>query len=273
MVRVQRRTLFAGDFMRIGHVVAHGSTEPGELQQQESNVVVLPVRGIFTKHDGPRRQVTGTASHAVFIAADRPYRLSFPGRIGDECLTLVLPRGFPFDDLHPHTLLPPAALVGRGVLWRALAQAEYDALEVEETSLALLSTVLNAARSTGAGSRRAETAQRRALQVERVKEAVGVDPQRKWTLATLARIAGASAYHLSRVFRQEVGTTIHAYVTRARIAAVMERVLDAEDDLTTIALDSGFASHSHFSARFRALFGVAPSEVRKIVTAPAVAAA
>ena len=77
--------LFESGLLRIGHVVAHGSTEPGELQRQDANVVVLPVRGIFTKHDAPRRQVTGTPSHAVFIAADLPYRLSFPGRIRMPC--------------------------------------------------------------------------------------------------------------------------------------------------------------------------------------------
>jgi AraC-like DNA-binding protein len=41
----------------------------------------------------------------------------------------------------------------------------------------------------------------------------------------------------------------------------MERVLadvDGSDDLTSIALDAGFASHSHFTARFRAFVGVTP---------------
>jgi AraC-like DNA-binding protein len=57
-----------------------------------------------------------------------------------------------------------------------------------------------------------------------------------------------------------------------------DAVLDGED-LTTIALDAGFASHSHFTARFRDSFGCTPAalrhcaradkvaELRKIVTA------
>jgi len=120
--------------------------------------------------------------------------------------------------------------------------------------------------------------------VERVKQAIGLEPQRKWTLAALAGLAGASAYHLARVFREEVGATLHDYLTRARLASALDRVLDADADLSAIAFDSGFASHSHFSARFRAMFGLAPSELRrapratiaklrKILTAPLTATA
>jgi AraC family transcriptional regulator len=272
MTAIARRILFESDLLRIGHVIARGSTEPGEIQRQEANVVVLPVRGIFTKHDAPRRQVTGTPGHAVFIAADRPYRLSFPGRIGDECLTLFAPRDFDFAALHPHALLPARALIARGMLWRQLASGRYDRLEIEETGLSLLSTVMATAMAPPRMGRR-ETVERRSRQVERVKEAVGIEPQRPWTIGVLAALAGASAYHLARVFREEVGMTIHRYVTRARLAVALERVLDGERDLGAVALESGFASHSHFTARFHQLFGLAPSQVRKMVTAPLAASA
>jgi AraC family transcriptional regulator len=267
MTEIRRRVLFESASLRIGHVLARGSTEPGDVQRQDSNVIVLPVRGIFTKHDAPRRQVTGTPSHAVFIAAERPYRLSFPGRIGDECLTVSAPRELDFTLLDPHALLPAEALIARGILWRELAAGDYDPLEVEESGLSLLSTVVAAATSPGRVMRR-ETAERRARQVERVKEAVGVEPQRRWTIGLLAALAGASAYHLARVFREEVGVTVHRYVMRARLALALERVLDGERDLAAVAMESGFTSHSHFTARFHRLFGLAPSQLRKIVTAP-----
>jgi AraC family transcriptional regulator len=35
--------------------------------------------------------------------------------------------------------------------------------------------------------------------------------------------------------------------------------------LTEIALDSGFADHSHFSRRFHEITGVAPREFRRLV--------
>jgi AraC family transcriptional regulator len=37
--------------------------------------------------------------------------------------------------------------------------------------------------------------------------------------------------------------------------------------LTGIALDAGFASHSHFTARFRGFFGFTPTALRRAATA------
>jgi AraC-like DNA-binding protein len=65
------------------------------------------------------------------------------------------------------------------------------------------------------------------------------------------------------VFRSEVGMPLHRYLVRARLAKALDAVLDAATDLASIAADAGFASHSHFTERFRMLFGVAPAELRR----------
>jgi transcriptional regulator GlxA family with amidase domain len=60
------------------------------------------------------------------------------------------------------------------------------------------------------------------------------------------------------------------------MAAALDEVLDSRRDLTTIGIALGFSSHSHFTACFRASFGVTPSalrrgaraaQIRKILTA------
>jgi hypothetical protein len=61
-----------------------------EVEHASLNVLALPVAGVFALHDGPRRHVVATPSHAVFISCGLPYRVSFPGNIGDDCLTLRL---------------------------------------------------------------------------------------------------------------------------------------------------------------------------------------
>jgi AraC family transcriptional regulator len=257
-----RGTLFEGDLLRIGHVVRGGPPECGAEERQDASILVFPLRGVFAKHMDRRRYVLGTPNHAVLIAAGEPYRVSLPGGIGEECMTLWFsPEQLDAEALQPHGLLPAQALLARSILWRLLQDRLHDALQVEETSLQLVSA------ATAGNLRPANR-----VQVERVKEAIAVEPHRRWTLSALARRAGASRYHLARMFREEVGTTVHSYVTRARLALALPRVLDAED-LTTVALDCGFASHSHFTARFRAFFGMTPSELRKNVTAPIPAAA
>jgi AraC family transcriptional regulator len=87
----------------------------------------------------------------------------------------------------------------------------------------------------------------------------------------LARIANLSAFHLCHVFRQMAGTSIYDYVLHERLARTLDAVLESGDDLTSIALDAGFASHSHFTARFRSFFGCTPAALRRIATAGRIA--
>jgi AraC-like DNA-binding protein len=49
---------------------------------------------------------------------------------------------------------------------------------------------------------------------------------------------------------------------RLRLHASLERVAEPGSDLTAVALDLGFASHSHFTAAFRRSFGLTPSALR-----------
>ena len=99
--------------------------------------------------------------------------------------------------------------------------------------------------------------------MERVKGAVAAAPADKWSIARLAKVACLSPFHLCRVFRDMTGTSIYDYVLRERLAHSLDAVLDCGDDVTTIALDAGFASHSHFTARFREFFGVTPTALRR----------
>jgi len=103
---------------------------------------------------------------------------------------------------------------------------------------------------------------RRARSLQRVKEAVAAAPADKWDVEKLARIALLSPFHLCRIFRGMTGTSVYGYVLRERLVSTLDAVLDGED-LTTIALGAGFASHSHYTARFRDFFGCTPAALRR----------
>jgi AraC family transcriptional regulator len=83
------------------------------------------------------------------------------------------------------------------------------------------------------------------------------------TLDDVARAVHASPFHLARVFRQRTGVPIHRYLTRLRLRTAIERLLDGANDLTALALELGFSSHSHFADAFRREFGRTPSDVRR----------
>jgi AraC-like DNA-binding protein len=285
---VRRRSLFESDTLQIGLLAVRPTSDAcGDVERQSSHVVVLPFRGVFAKHEAPGRSVIGTPSHAVFIAADTPYRLSFPGAIGDHALILRFGEqlapgqggGRRGESVASHGMLPASAIMLRDLLRTRLEKGEGNRFESEALGLDLLIMALGAMRTGGAAPRRSALA-RRLDAVERVKEAIALTPGRKWSVAELGRIANLSPFHLCRVFRQMVGTSLYDYVLRERLAQALDAVLNGGDDITAVALDAGFSSHSHFTARFRSFFNCTPvafrrlahaeraAQLRKIMTAP-----
>jgi AraC-like DNA-binding protein len=81
-------------------------------------------------------------------------------------------------------------------------------------------------------------------------------------LAQLAGACGVSPWFLARIFRRVTGTTVHDYHERLRLRAALDPV-SAGHDLSALAHDLGFASHSHFTESFRRAFGVPPSGFRR----------
>lgn len=270
-----RKTLFAGEALQIGSFWAQPLSDAcGDIERQSSNIVVLAVSGVFSKHDAPGRYVIGTPSHAVLFTANAPYRIGFPGGIGDRALILRVGEGSAGDQfnqgrtgdsLASYGLLSPDAMMLRNLLWARLQRSEADAFEAETLGLDLLSMALGSMCANippPGGS--AVTRRRRA--VERVKEAVGAAPADKWSIARLAQVASVSPFHLCHVFREMVGTSIYDYVLHERLAHSLEPVLDG-GNLAAIALDAGFGSHSHFTAHFRDFFGFTPTALRRAARA------
>ncbi len=82
------------------------------------------------------------------------------------------------------------------------------------------------------------------------------------TLDAIAAQVGISVYHLCRIFRDTTGISQHQYRIRLRARRSLEIVEESRVGLTDIALESGFCTHSHFSASFRSEFGTTPSAIR-----------
>jgi len=156
-------------------------------------------------------------------------------------------------------------LMLRNLLWAKLQAGAADAFEAETLGLDLLDVSLGAMRTAGTPARRAAHI-RRLRAVERVKEAVALAPGARWTVTKLAHAANVSPFHLCHVFRQAVGVSLYDYVLQERLAQALEAVVDG-GDLSAIAFDAGFASHSHFTARFRRFFGCTPTALRRSATA------
>lgn len=86
-------------------------------------------------------------------------------------------------------------------------------------------------------------------------ESIGAD--------ALARIAGLSAGHFNRAFKQSTGDSPHHYIIRERVAMAKELLVQTSRALADIALDVGFADQSHFSRTYVAITGETPSACRR----------
>ena len=107
----------------------------------------------------------------------------------------------------------------------------------------------------------ASGAERRRL-VDRTRAFLSVAYADRLSLGDIGRQVGASPFHLARTFRAATGSTIHAYREQLRLREALRRLRDDDADLARVAVDVGFASHSHFDDRFRTAFGASPSGAR-----------
>jgi AraC family transcriptional regulator len=82
-------------------------------------------------------------------------------------------------------------------------------------------------------------------------------------LATVARAAGASMFHLARLYRALTGETVGRAVTRMRIERAAAALLDSPlRPISAIALEVGFRTPSSLNKAFRAALGLSPTEFR-----------
>jgi AraC family transcriptional regulator len=245
--------------------------------------------GAFCKHFG-RRSVTADVNQAVFFSQGSTYRVSHPADCGDRGTTFVASARVlcdiireldPAIDDRPDRPFPfVTGPCESAVFWRhrelvqRLEAAETHPLEplwADVTALQLIALVLEAAFARQGGlrrRRRSGTDADHADRTEAVKTYLASRLSERITLDGVARAVHASPFHLARVFQQRTGVPIHRYLTRLRLRASLEQLADGTNDLTALALELGFSSHSHFADAFRREFGRRPSDVRRNANGP-----
>ena len=98
--------------------------------------------------------------------------------------------------------------------------------------------------------------------VHRVQDAIAADLTSPWSLRALARIARASARHLSRLFREHVGMSIPEYTNRLRVAHAQELLRETRLDMERIAEQSGFSSTRQLRRSWQRIHKSSPREAR-----------
>jgi AraC-like DNA-binding protein len=87
------------------------------------------------------------------------------------------------------------------------------------------------------------------------------DPSAPVGLAELASVACLSPSRFQHLFKDATGVPLRRYRTWCRMGTALRHAREGAS-LTEAAHSAGFASSAHFSAAFRDMFGLAPSDLR-----------
>ena len=96
-----------------------------------------------------------------------------------------------------------------------------------------------------------------------VEIAVLADPGHRWTVPLLADIGHLSASRFAHLFPLQMGLTPMRYVERARMERARELLLSTDESVQAVAHAVGYGNALHFSARFKTINTMSPTEFRR----------
>ena len=249
-----------------------GCRHRSPVECAQSTFLVFPYRGVYVRHVG-RNDSVAESNQVVFFNKGEEYRISHPVEGGDACLSVGVAEHW-LDELTPQEHVRNSeelafrrqrlridarsqALVA--TLRYSLDRKVAEPLEGETLTLALIRRALGERTSHAASA----SAGRQKL-VDRAKLLLSSDPARRWTLSEIGAAVGVSPVYLTQVFQQVEGMPVYRYHLRLRLARALD-LLSQYDDLTSLSMDLGFSSHSHFTAAFRQAYGRTPAAFQRSV--------
>ena len=98
--------------------------------------------------------------------------------------------------------------------------------------------------------------------VRRMLDEIHQRYNQRLTLAGLATMLRRQSAYLGRLFHDEIGVTVHEYVTRARMVFGATQVR-AGVKIEAVSLDLGYRSKKNFYRQFKRRFGMTPEAYRQ----------
>lgn len=273
MAEFSIQLLLNTETVTIRDVVCSGECRHKSAEEcSPATYLVFPYRGVYVRHVG-RNDAVAEANQVLFFNQAESYRISHPVEGGDTCLSLAIGEPLlrelaPTDQAREGGALAfrrqrlridarAQALVA--LLRHGLSRKVAETLEAETLALTLVRRALGERTSHAA---RASLGRQRL--VDRAKLVLSSDLARRWTLSDIAAEVGVSPVYLTQVFQQVEAIPLYRYQLRLRLARALD-LLGRYDDLSSLSMDLGFSSHSHFSSAFRKTYGRTPAEFQRSV--------
>jgi AraC-like DNA-binding protein len=245
-------------------------------RQQFWHVIGFPHAGSYVLHSEGDSALIDVNSIAFFNPLG-VYRTSHPHGCGDRGAGIVVrpeaiadalsewdEPGDPNAARFPFLRAPSSSRaywIQHRVFSRLAAGQPVDPLEVEESALALVAEAIAAGRRLVRDRipERPATIRRRRESVDAARGYLAARFREPIRLSDVAAAAGVSTFHACRMFKRETGVSVNRFLHRLRLRAALAELPDCRRDITRLALDLGYSSHSHFTYAFRREFGIPPS--------------
>ena len=99
--------------------------------------------------------------------------------------------------------------------------------------------------------------------VEKIAEFLSAHYQDELTVHHIAANVNLHPNYAMDIFRKSFGATIIEYLTTLRVAHAQQLLVNTDQSVLTIALESGFGSVSQFYVAFNRLCGMSPRAYRE----------
>lgn len=140
-------------------------------------------------------------------------------------------------------------------------QAGIDEAELDARLTWLIGRLVETAAPGRLTSRRPATARSHQRIVDHVREAIAADPA-SLELRRYAAELGHTPFHISRVFRRAMGTTLTQHRNAVRVAAAIDQIGQGHR-LADLAVELGFADQSHFARVLQRAVQTQPGRLRR----------
>jgi AraC family transcriptional regulator len=265
--------LFRGAFFHVDDWRCAGHDSPGRHEEWcADDRIVITRRGVWQLQHARQIQ-TADPLHAILWPGQSGFRIHHPIGGADDCTVIRLTeRGTramreclaPRDaDQIRDTFAHQSVALNQhnfALHWRLLLAARNpqtcDVLAIEDMAQTLLMEICQPKCTRAPPSKHSIRIAHQAKEViaKRFRDAL--------SLSSIAETLGCSPFYVAHQFKRVFGTSVHQAQIQWRLRVGLSQVLDAPKEIGRIAMDLGFASHSHFSDTFRAQFGCAPNQAQ-----------
>lgn len=160
--------------------------------------------------------------------------------------------------IHPDALEPYTALMTE--VYALADSGDYIRdMRINERLNALLTLLMETSWHQGGG-----VSAPKKLEIQKIKAYIDESFSERLTLDAVAGRFYIDKYYLARLFKEQVGMTLTAYVQQVRITHAKRMLRFTDQRIEEIGLECGIGDLNYFSRVFKKLEGVSPSEFRRM---------